>query len=84
MKTLRIDLPDHEAAALEHAANESGFDSAADLVRATVAELVSEPVPYDGAALTRDIATHVEAKAQGEQSFTPCEARARLAAGHWA
>lgn len=80
MKTVRIELPDEDADALERAAIDGGFGSPSELVLAAIGELIAAPVAYDPDALTRDVAEHRAAKRRGEVGLTPADARAWLRA----
>lgn len=78
MKTVKIELPDEDADALERVAAEGGFASSAELVQATIEALIADPVGYDPAALARDVAGHAAAKERGDPGLGPAEARAWL------
>ena len=78
MKTVKIDLPDEEAEALERVAAEGGFASSSALVRATIEDLIAGPIGYDPEALARDVAQHEAAKRRGDAGLGPGEARAWL------
>lgn len=80
MKTVKIELPDEDADALERAAMDGGFASSSELVLAAIGNLITAPVAYDPDALARDVAEHKAAKRQGNVGFTPEEARAWLKA----
>jgi Arc/MetJ-type ribon-helix-helix transcriptional regulator len=80
MKTVRITLPDEQAAALDRAVADGGFESPAEFVVAAVEDFRSAPIEYDADALARDIAEHQAAKARGETGLTPDAARAWLRA----
>jgi Arc/MetJ-type ribon-helix-helix transcriptional regulator len=78
MKTVKIELPDEEADALERAAADGGFGSPSDLVRAAIGDFLTAPIDYDAEALARDVAEHQAEKARGGTGYTPDEARAWL------
>ncbi len=78
MKTVRIDLPDEAADALERVAAEGGFASSAEFVRATIEDLIADPMGYDPGALARDVAAHKAAKKRGDPGLNLGEARAWL------
>lgn len=78
MKTVKIDLPDEKADALEQAAKDGGFASSSELVRAAIEELLTVPVEYDDDALARDVAEHQAGKQRGEAGFAPADARVWL------
>jgi Arc/MetJ-type ribon-helix-helix transcriptional regulator len=80
MKTVKIELRDEDADALERAAKDGGFASSSELVLAAIGDLITVPVAYDADALARDVAAHEAAKRQGDVGFTPAEARAWLKA----
>jgi Arc/MetJ-type ribon-helix-helix transcriptional regulator len=80
MKTVKIDIPDEDADALERVAIEGGFASSSDLVRAAIRDLVAAPIAYDPEALARDVAAHIAAKRRGETGHAPDDARAWLKA----
>lgn len=85
MKTVKIELPDEDADALERAAMDGGFASSSELVLAAIGDLFTAPpvgaqVAYDPDALARDVAEHKAAKRRGDVGFTPEEARAWLKA----
>jgi Arc/MetJ-type ribon-helix-helix transcriptional regulator len=80
MKTVKIDLPDEDADALERAAMDGGFASSSELVLAAIGDLIAAPTGYDPDALARDVAEHKAAKRRGDVGFTPEEARAWLEA----
>jgi Arc/MetJ-type ribon-helix-helix transcriptional regulator len=78
MKTVKIELPDEDADALERVAAEGGFASSSELVRATIEDLIAGPMGYDPEALARDVAEHEAAKQRGDVGLGPEEARAWL------
>jgi Arc/MetJ-type ribon-helix-helix transcriptional regulator len=78
MKTVKIELPDDAADALERAAAEGGFASSSELVLAAIGDLISAPVAYDPDALARDVAEHKAAKRRGDVGLAPGEARVWL------
>jgi Arc/MetJ-type ribon-helix-helix transcriptional regulator len=78
MKTVKIELPDEDADALEQAAVDGGFASSSELVLAAIGGLITTPIAYDPDALDRDVAEHMTAKRRGDVGFTPEEARACL------
>jgi Arc/MetJ-type ribon-helix-helix transcriptional regulator len=80
MKTVKIELPDDEADALERAAMDGGFGSSSELVLAAIGDLIAVPTTYDPDALARDVAEHKAAKRRGDVGLTPEEARAWLKA----
>lgn len=84
MKTVKIELPDEEADALERAAMDAGFASSSELVLAAIGDLITAPIAYDPEALARDIADHKTTKRQGDAGRTPEEARAWLKAARTA
>ena len=84
MKTVKIELPDEEAAALERVAADGGFASSSELVRAAIGDLISAPVAYDPEALARDVAEHEAAKRRGDVGLTPDEARGQLKSARFA
>lgn len=76
MKTVKIELSDDQAEALERAAADGGFASPSDLVREAIGDLISAaPTAYDEDALARDIASHRAEKDQGERGLTLDQAR---------
>ena len=78
MKTVKIELPDEEADALERAATDGGFASSSELVRAAIEDFLTAPIDYDPEALDRDVAEHQAEKHRGEAGHTPEQARAWL------
>ena len=80
MKTVKIELPDEDADALERVAVDGGFASSSELVLAAIGDLIAVPIAYDPDALDRDVAEHKAAKRRGDAGFTPEEARAWLKA----
>jgi Arc/MetJ-type ribon-helix-helix transcriptional regulator len=78
MKTVKVELPDEDAEALERVAVEGGFASSSELVRATIEDLIADPIGYDPEALARDVAKHEAAKRRGDAGLSLEEARARL------
>ena len=78
MKTVKIELPDDDADALERAAVDGGFASSSELVLAAIRDLITAPIEYDPDALSRDVAEHKAADRRGDVGYTPEEARARL------
>lgn len=78
MKTVKIEIPDEDADALERAAMEGGFASSSELVLAAIGDLITAPTAYDPDALARDVIEHTAAKRRGDAGFTPEEARAWL------
>jgi len=78
MKTVKIEIPDEDADALERAAMEGGFASSSELVLAAIGDLIAAPIVYDSDALARDVAEHMAAKRRGDAGSTPEEARAWL------
>jgi Arc/MetJ-type ribon-helix-helix transcriptional regulator len=80
MKTVKIELPDEDADALERAAMDGGFASSSELVLAAIGDLITAPIVYDPDALARDVAEHKAAKQRGDVGFTSEEARAWLKA----
>ena len=78
MKTVRIELPDDDADALERVAVEGGFASSSELVRATIEDLIAGPIGYDPDALAHDVERHQAAKARGDAGLSLEEVRARL------
>ena len=75
MKTVKIELPDKDAEALERVAIEGGFASASELVRATIEDLIADPIGYDPGALARYVAEHEAAKRRGDAGLSLEEAR---------
>ncbi len=69
MKTVKIELPDEDADALERAAMDSGFASSSELVMAAIGDLLTAPIVYDRDALARDVAEHKAAKRRGDVGF---------------
>jgi hypothetical protein len=65
MKTVKIELPDEDAEALE---------------RAAIDDIITAPIACDPDALARDVAAHKAAKRRGDAGLTPEEARAGLEA----
>jgi Arc/MetJ-type ribon-helix-helix transcriptional regulator len=80
VKTVKIELPDEDAAALERAATDGGFASSSELVLAAIGDLIAVPVAYDPDALVRDVAEHQAAKRRGDVGLRSEEARAWLKA----
>ena len=83
MKTVKIELPDEDADALERVAVDGGFASSSEFVLAAIGDLITAitaPIAYDPDALARDVAEHKAAKRRGDAGFTPEEARAWLKA----
>mgnify|MGYP000849799684 FL=1 len=80
MKTVKIEIPDEDADALERAAMEGGFASSSELVLAAIGDFIAAPIVYDADALERDIAEHMAAKRRGDVGLAPEEARAWLRA----
>ena len=80
MKTVKIELPDEDADALERVAMDGGFASSSELVLAAIGDLITAPIVYDPVALARDVAEHKAAKRRGDVGHTPEEARAWLKA----
>ena len=80
MKTVKIELPDEDADALERVAVDGGFASSSEFVLAAIGDLITAPISYDPDALARDVAEHKAAKRRGDAGFTPEEARAWLKA----
>jgi Arc/MetJ-type ribon-helix-helix transcriptional regulator len=80
MKTVKIELPDEDADALERAAMDGGFVSSSELVLAAIGDIITAPIAYDPDALARDVAAHKAAKRRGDAGLTPEEARAWLKA----
>jgi Arc/MetJ-type ribon-helix-helix transcriptional regulator len=80
MKTVKIELPDEEADALEEAALDGGFASSSELVMVAIGDFLTVPIAYDPDTLARDIAEHKVAKQRGDLGYTPEEARAFLKA----
>ncbi len=80
MKTVKIELPDEDADALERVAVDGGFASSSEFVLAAIGDLITAPIAYDPDALVRDVAEHKAAKRRGDAGFTPEEARAWLKA----
>jgi hypothetical protein len=78
MKTVRFDLPDDEAEALERAAIACGYASTADLARAAIEEFLATPPLHAPEEFDRDIEEHLAEKARGERGLTADEARALL------
>ncbi len=75
MKTVKIDLPDEEADALERAAAACGFASSADLARAAIEEFLASPPEHGPEDFESDIIEHQAEKARGEPGLTAEEAR---------
>ncbi len=67
MKTVKIELPDDKAEALERAATEAGYAFPSELVLAALDDFLAYPAPYDAAALARDIARHEAEKWAGDR-----------------
>ncbi len=80
MKTVKIELPDEDADALERIAVDGGFASSSEFVLAAIGDLITASIAYDPDALARDVAEHKAAKRRGDGGFTPEEARAWLKA----
>lgn len=79
MKTVKIELPDDQAEALDRAAAEGGFASSSELVLEAIGDLISAPrADYDPDALARDVARRRAAKRRGEAGLSPAEARVWL------
>ena len=77
MKTVKIELPDEEANALERAAAERGFASTAELARAAIEDFLAAR-PRRSRGFESDIAEYKAEKARGEPILTAEEARVRL------
>lgn len=75
MKTVRIELPDDEADALERAAIECGYASTAELARAAIEDFLATPPLHVPEEFDRDIEEHEAEKARGERGLTAEEAR---------
>lgn len=78
MKTVKIELPDEDADALEQAAAAGGFTSPAELARVVIEDFLVAPVEYDQDALARDIGRHQAEKRRGDAGLSPGEARVWL------
>lgn len=78
MKTVTIELPDEQAAALEQAVTNGGFASAAEFVRAAIEDFAASPIDYDPGALARDVAQHRAEKSGSDGGHSPEAARAWL------
>jgi Arc/MetJ-type ribon-helix-helix transcriptional regulator len=78
MKTVTIELPDEQAAALEQAVADGGFASAAAFVRAAIQDFAVSPIDYDPDALARDVARHRAEKSRGDGGHSPAAARTWL------
>ena len=70
MKTVKIELPDEEADALERAAVECGFASSAELARAAIEDFLAAPPEHDPEEFESDIAEYEAEKARGEPTLT--------------
>jgi Arc/MetJ-type ribon-helix-helix transcriptional regulator len=78
VKTIKITLPDEQAAALDRAVADGDFASRAELVLAAIEDFLTMPLAYDPDALARDIAEHRAEKARGEPGYPPEAARTWL------
>ena len=47
MKTVKIELPDEDADALERVAVDGGFASSSEFVLAAIGDLITAPIAYD-------------------------------------